>query len=322
MTDTAAQPVRYPISGWIEGFLYIFVIAALSLTYVVGHRLGVHPIAFILYAMLVSALVLIAITGPGTEALRIMASPRSWLVGAGTIGMEIFYFLLLEHIAPALGSLLVRLTMPFSLLIGWVLFARRPGRLAFLGAGIVSAVVLALLPFVEAEHRLSVAIAAVGAALAFCLRSFAAEFHPWNRAARTVHEKLRISGLVVLVTSLGSLALAGGGGALVATGHLPPHPMLPTAAQMLHLPTVLLGVLVGGVILIAMAVLGFSCVVKITTENFAAVTSLTPLATLLAQMAGSAVGLIPAYPPDPLLLPAMAAVVFGVGLVLLAARGR
>ena len=67
-----------------------------SLTYVIGHQIGAHPIAFILYAMLVSALVLLAATGPGPDAMRIILAPQSWLVGVGTIGMEIFYYLLLR----------------------------------------------------------------------------------------------------------------------------------------------------------------------------------------------------------------------------------
>ena len=53
--------------------------------------------------------------------------------------------------------------------------------------------------------------------------------------------------------------------------------MMPTAEQMLHVPTILLGVLVGGVVLTAIGVLNFSCVVKITTENFAATSAFTPL---------------------------------------------
>ena len=40
----AGTPRQYPISGWIEAGLYVFAIAFLSLAYVVGHRLGAHPI--------------------------------------------------------------------------------------------------------------------------------------------------------------------------------------------------------------------------------------------------------------------------------------
>ena len=69
----------------------------------------------------------------------------------------------------------------------------------------------------------------LGTAVAFNLRGFAAEFHPWNRNARTIFEKLRVTGLVVLVTSIASLLLAGGCTLLVALGVLPPIRMVPTA---------------------------------------------------------------------------------------------
>ena len=93
---------HYPVSGWIEAFaLYVFAIAVLSVSYVVGQQVGAHPIAFILYAMLVSAVVLLAVTGFGPEALRIMLAPQSWLVGLGIIGIEVAYYILLDYVAPA-----------------------------------------------------------------------------------------------------------------------------------------------------------------------------------------------------------------------------
>ena len=71
----------------------MFAIAFLSLSYVVGHQVGAHPIAFILYAMIVSAVALLGVTGFGPDALRIMLAPQSWLVGIGTVGMEILLHL-------------------------------------------------------------------------------------------------------------------------------------------------------------------------------------------------------------------------------------
>jgi hypothetical protein len=121
---------------------------------------------------------------------------------------------------------------------------------------------------------------------------------------------------------LASLALAGGCALLVALGVLPPIAMVPTAAQMLHVPTILLGVLVGGVILTAMAFLNFSCVVKITTENFAATSAFTPVAALLVQSVAAMVGLIPHYTLDAALFPAMAIVIAGVFMILYGARRR
>jgi hypothetical protein len=316
----SASPLRYPISGWVEAGFFVVSIAALSVSYVVGQQIGAHPVALILYAMLASALALLAVTGTGPDAMRILLAPQSLLVGIGTIGVEVFYYALLEHVGPAHGSLLVRLAIPLSLALGWTLFARRPQRLSLLGAAVVLVGIVPLIVSVDAEHRSAAAGLAIAAALASNLRGFASEFHPWNRRAKTVLEKLRVTGLVVLVTSLVSLALTAGFALSIGAGWMSPSQLVPTAAQMLHGPTILLGTLVVGSLLTAMAALSFSAVVKITTENFMATHAFTPVATLLVQMVASAIGLIPGYALDPGLVPAMGIVIGGVLLMLYAAR--
>jgi hypothetical protein len=195
---------------------------------------------------------------------------------------------------------------------------RRPPRQTIAGALIVCAGVLPLIFTIEPQYRAT----AVAAALAFNLRSFSSEFHSFNRRAQTVMEKLQVTGLVVLVTTLTSPVLAGTLSRLMATGVLPATRLVPTAAPMRHGPTLLLGMLVGGALLTSMAVLSFSAVVKITTEIFTATSAFTPAATLLVQSGASELGLIPGYALDRSLLPAMAVVVFGVLLVFAAARWR
>ena len=311
----SAGPAHYPISGWVEAGFFVLTIAALSVTYVIGQQIGAHPVALILYAMLASAVALLAVTGAGPDALRVMLAPQSWLVGIGTIAIEVFYYALLEYVSPAHGSLLVRLAIPLALVVGWTLFARRPHRLSVLGAGVVLVGIVPLIVAIDGAHRAAAAAMAVAAAVASNLRGFASEFHPWNQGAKTVLEKLRVTGLVVLVTSLTSLALTGGFALAIGAGWMPPTELVPTAAQMLHGPTFLLGTLVVGALLTAMAALSFSAVVKITTENFMATSAFTPVATLLLQIAASAVGLIPGYALDPGLMPAMAIVICGVLLM-------
>ena len=55
---------------------------------------------------------LLAATGFGPDAMRIIMAPQSWLVGAATVGLEIFYYLTLTHLTPTTGSLLVRIAIP------------------------------------------------------------------------------------------------------------------------------------------------------------------------------------------------------------------
>ena len=85
--------------------------------------------------------------------MRIILAPQSWLVGAGTIGMEIFYYMLLEKLSPAEGSLLVRFSIPLSLIVGWALFARRPRAIAWIGGAVIFAGLLPLLFLLDPAYR-------------------------------------------------------------------------------------------------------------------------------------------------------------------------
>ncbi|MGE0848131.1 MAG: hypothetical protein AB7O44_00745 [Hyphomicrobiaceae bacterium] len=315
-----AHPARYPVSGWIEAALFVLAISVLGILYVIGQRIGAHPTALVLYGTTVSALALLAVTGLGADARRIAFAPESWLVGFGSVSIEIAYYALLAHVSPALGSLLMRLAIPLSFLIGWLLFARRPQRLAIAGSAVVLVALIPLAVTIDAEHRTGAIIALAAGIAVSNLRNFAAEFHPWNRGATGVREKMRVTGLVVLVTSVASLALASTLALMIAAGWLPPTPMVPTLTEMLHWPTILLGAVLVAAVLTAMAVLSFSSVVKITSENFVAMSAFIPAVTLLVQIAASAVGLIPVYTLDASLLPGMAIVIGGVLLILYAAR--
>jgi hypothetical protein len=210
--------------------------------------------------------------------------------------------------------------IPTAMVIGWSFFGRRPGNLGLAGAGIICLGVALILAGVDAGQRAPIVTATAGCVLAFNLRTFAGEFHPWNRRARTLVEKLRITGLVVLVTAASSIALAALGALLTSVNFLPPMDLVPTAAQLLHLPTILWGALVGSVIHTAMAFLSLSSVVKITSENFAAATAFTPVATLLVQWTTGMLGLIHQFAITPLLLPSMTIVIAGVFLILWSAR--
>ena len=142
------------------------------------------------------------------------------------------------------------------------------------------------------------AVAGTLAGTFMVVRGFASEFHPVNRAARTVRDKLRFTGVVVLVASMLSVALAAIAAVAVAHGVLPATRMLPTGAQMLHLPTVLLGCVVGGAVLTLMFYFNFSSVIGIGTGNLMAMMAFGPATTWIFQEAGVALGWIDVQRPD------------------------
>ena len=312
---------RSGASGWIEAGLFAIVLSVLNLSYAYGHQIGAHPVAFLTYAMPIAAVTLLLVTGPGPDWRAIVAHPLSYAVGGGIIGMEAFYYLLLEHVSPTDGSLLVRLNVPVGMLLGVLLIGRRPSRMSIFGAFVVIASIAFLVPGLEADRRVLGLGLAATCALIMSLRSFAAEFHPWNRNAHTVLEKMRVTGLVLLVSSVIGVVLVFGSMALVAHGAMSGPPWLPKVENFLHLPTYLLALFMGVVVLTAIQYLGFSTVVKIRTENFLAATALIPIVTLVFQIAAVEIGLLEPVPVDWRTLPTMGAIMLGVILVVWGGRG-
>ncbi len=302
--------------GWIEAGLFVLCIALLSVAYAIAAARGAHTVVFILYSLLISAAALIAITGPGRNLRAIMLDPGSWLIGIANMAVEGGYAMLLGYVPPADGSLMIRLSIPITLLIGVIVFGRRPRGLVWAGAGLVGAVVASLFATVDGDILMPVLASAFTCGIAVGVRAFASEFHKWNRAASTIPEKIQVTALVTLVTAFAGLATVGALMAAVQFGVLPATPLLPTSAALVHPPTIVLALAVGGALFTAMTYLSFSSVLKIRSENFIATSAFMPLAALGLQIPAAAIGLITLPPFDWRLLPAILAAIAGVMMMI------
>jgi hypothetical protein len=312
------------ISGWVQAGLYVLAIGVLSLVFALSNAWGCHFAVFILYSLLISAVALLGITGLGANAGAVIRSPATWVVGLSNIVMESSYVLLLGHLPPAEGSLLIRLSIPLSMVIGFVWLQRRPPVLAWVGSGLVAATIggafLVLLPTLDPRSVPQVLLYCTLCAIAVNVRGYASEFHPQNRAAKTIFDKMQITGLVTLVTCSATAVTIGIAMTCARADILPTAALIPTASQLVHVPTVLLAVVAGGAIFTAMTYLSFSAVVKIRTENFIATSAFMPLAAFLVQWPAAAIGLIQLPAFDWQLLPAMGLVILGVLLIILSGK--
>jgi drug/metabolite transporter (DMT)-like permease len=141
---TVKSMEKAPVSGWIDAGLYVLAIGVLSLIYAVANAWGCHVAVFIVYSLLVSAVALVAITGFGPSAWAIIRSKHTWIVGLSSIVLETAYVQLLSYLPPAEGSLLIRLSIPLSMVIGLVWLKRRPSAVSWTGAAIILATVFGL----------------------------------------------------------------------------------------------------------------------------------------------------------------------------------
>ncbi len=307
-------------TGWLEAAGFVFAIGALSLVYAIGHQQGSHPVAFVLYAILGSSLLILAATGLGGDVIAIARHKMSWLAGTAIILVEFFYFLTISYVSPAHGNLVLRFAIPIAMVAGFVLFGRRATPLAAASTAVVTLATLYVVAITDPDVRLPMTATGLAGSVALVVRGFAGEFHPWNRAATNVREKLRVTGILLLLASILCLALASVTAVAIAAWALPPLRFVPTGAQMLHLPTIVLGALAGGGVFALMNALNFSAVVKITTENIMAVMALSPLTVWLFQEFGVAAGWIAVTRPEPRLVAAMAVIVASVLVIVFASR--
>ncbi|MDX2289098.1 MAG: hypothetical protein NW217_09790 [Hyphomicrobiaceae bacterium] len=307
-----------PLSGWSEAGLFVIAISALAVVYAIAVAQGAHTLVFVVYAMGLAAAGMLAITGLGPDPRGILLAPESLVFGASAVGLEAIFFATLAILPPAEASLAFRLCVPAALLVSLLAFGRGVDRLMVVGAVIIIAASLPIFWTVPAHEGWAAFLLVLAGSLAVAIKTFASEVHPANRHARTVKDKLRVTGLVILTTALiGLLVLVPAAG--VAGGGL--GGLIPRPAALWHGPTLVLALVIGAPMILAMTYLSFASVTVIGTERFLAVTSLTPLTAWAAQVLAVGSGLMP-MPAMPWWLFGLCVVsLLGAGLVVYARRG-
>lgn len=307
---------RGGLNGWLEAGLFVIAISALTVLYAVAQQLGAHTLVFTFYAMAAASMGMLAITGLGTDFYAVIMARQSWLFGTATVGLEALYFVLLGILSPAETSLALRLSVPVSLFIGWVCFAREMSGGILLGAGLIIAAVLPVLWGLDDDRALPATLLTLACAIVVSVKTFASEFHPWNRSARTALDKLRVTGLVVLATTMIAAIALSSAVLLAVAGLIPKNPVIPEPAAFWHVPTLITALLCGAPVFIAMTYLTFSSVVKIGTESFLGASAFTPFAALGLEFGAARVGLVafPSY--DWQLIPLIALGIFGVLIII------
>lgn len=318
MTLRLSDDERGGLNGWVEAGLFVLAISALTVVYAIAQQAGAHIVVFILYAMGFAAAGLLAMTGLGEAPLKVAFARESLIFGWSTVLLEAFYFVLLGVLTPAETSLSLRLSVPVSLLVGWLFFRREMTGRLWLGSVIIVAAVVPILMGVDANVRIYAGLLALICSLVVAVKTFASEFHPANRAARNLHDKLRVTGLVVLATTLIGAAILLPLVLLAAAGVVPQGSIIPPAVAFSHTPTLVTAIAVGAPVFVAMTYLTFSSVVKIGTESFLATSAFTPFSVLAIEILAAAAGLLTLRTFDMRLMPFIALGIIGVLLVVYA----
>lgn len=310
------------VIGWLEAAAFVVAVSTLNVLYAYAVATGANVIVFVLYALIGTSAAMLATSGIGRDAWAVVTAAPSWVYGVASVALEAVYFLLVGLISPAEASLTARLSVPASLLIGWWLFSAAVVPRQIVGGLIVIAAVVPVLAWVPEDKREMAVMLGVSCALAVAVKTFASEFHPWNQAAESITEKVRVTGLVVLATTVLGLAATGAAMLAVELGVQSLAPIAPPAAAFVHGPTILLALVFGTAILTAMSYLQFSSVVKIGTANFLATSAFAPLTAYALQTLAASAGLITVPAFDAIMLVPIFVGIGGVMLVVRSGNGR
>lgn len=306
--------------GWLYANLYVLCIAVLSIIYAIAAERGIHVLSFVVTSMIFAGIAIVAMLGVDRRVLLIATAPLTWIIGASHLAMESSYYLMLASLPPTEASIMIRLSVPVSLIIGSLAFNRWPLPRAWTGAAIITGGVALMIAGLNWRESWAGILFGLGAATFVNIRAFASEFHPQNAAARSIPEKLRVTGVVLLVTALGFLAAITAATVVMHADAVPFMLALPSAADFADLEMIGLALLVGAALFTAMTYLQFSAVVAIGTERFLATTVLIPVAIAFLQYISQAAGLITAPSFNAGLIPVIAVVIAGTLLVVLAGR--
>lgn len=321
MSFTLRDERRGGLNGWVEAGLFVFAISALTVIYAIAQHAGAHIVVFILYTMGFAAAGMLVLTGPGERAIEVAFARQSLAFGFSTVMLEAFYFQLLGVLSPAETSLALRLAVPVSLLIGWLFFARAMNRWIWIGIAIIVAAVVPILWIAPVDARATAILLALICSLIVSVKTFASEFHPANRAARNVNDKLRVTGLVVAAATVIGAAIILPLTFFAALGVFSSPALIPPLEAFWHPPTLVTAILLGAPVFIAMTYLTFSSVVKIGTESFLATSAFTPFSVLAIEALAALFGLLDVTAFDAALLPFIALGIIGV-LIVVHARHR
>lgn len=318
----AANATARALTGWIEAALFVIAVSVLNVLYAYAVAKGSNVVVFVLYALAGASAAMLATTGIGADWQRIVTARASFVYGASSVALEAVYFLLVGLVSPAEASLTARLSVPASLAIGWWLYGARIAPRQVLGGAIVIAAVVPVLAWVSADKRPEAITLGVLCALAVAVKTFSSEMHPDNRAASGIADKIRVTGLVVLATTM--MAFAATALAMLAAiiGSDVARTFAPPPAAFLHAPTILLALVFGAAILALMSFLTFSSVVKIGTPNFLASSAFAPLMAYALQSLAARAGLIAAPAFDMAMLVPILAGIAGVLLIVSAGARR
>ena len=274
-------------SGWLHA-LFVAVIA-----YPLGNiasRLGVdgfdaHPIAYAAVSMLAAAISLMIGAKPGPLGMETLLRAETWLYGVLNTLAFTFAVWVAVYVSATEVSLLTCVPIVMVYLLSGIFLGQKVTRQECVGLFMIGASVIYLLTQIDLSTtsliQLSLLLVALGIAQA--LQKIVAERHKTNRAAQTFHQNMRVTAVVMGVTSSMFIFVFLGLAYLKSLSDTPIWTSAPNLEDFLNWRMFLLALFIGMFVRAPSKYCEFLATKKISAKYFLAITSIQPLFTAIYE---------------------------------------
>ena len=251
----------------------------------------VDPLVFVSLTNLFGALTLLVIAGPGRLSAETLKSYHTWSFSSLYLIRDILYIFILGLISATEANFLLRSTIILSLLISWGAFNRKPSKHDLIGSLAICFGIFVISLDLPENIRI-LALFLVGLmSIVHTLVTFISEIHPTSNKANTIKDRCRVTGYVLLVTSLIFITVLYLGSSAKEASSASGMPMLnwlPDSKDFVQRHMVLSATLIG-ITLVAVSNYFYFYATRIAkSEVFLIVTALLPIFTFVLEfLAGS-----------------------------------
>jgi hypothetical protein len=280
--------------GYLAAIAWSFIVAFFNVMMMFVGEFNVHPILFVGQGMLFASFAMLVMAGPGLLAKETMRSLSTWTYGVTFLLSTACFLAAMTYISAADMSLLGRFSIVFSSLIGFVFMKRarmEKGMLAFIG---LFGTLIWVAYFVPPDVRKPVYTLIFFFSLFQALQAVVSETHKTNNLATSISQRLRVTAFIMTATSVTFIVFLAASSFAQSTLNVNTYGFAPTFEQFVNVPSFLFAAFYGLFGLGAIRYFEFISTKIIKSENFLAITAISPLLTFAFQYTGSVMGLVAA----------------------------
>lgn len=258
-----------------------------------GTTLDASPFVFVTTGLFIGSFVLVMIGGQGSKAIDSMRSGHTWLYSLFQLSLNIGTMVSMLYVTSTQSMFLQKINILMALFIGLAFYDnRKVSKNDLIGCLIVLAGVVLMFSTVPSKDIIMAVISILFIAFCHVMRTNIAERHEIAKNTRDFHEHCRVTGYVLLSTSLLFLVLGLGIAGLKSLGHAIPFDMIPTKELFITKDQLVLATMLGLFIIPVGMYSYFYASRALKSENMVIITAYLPLFTFAVESIAAYFGLV------------------------------